>query len=193
MRRLGVLYGGNQTDSNAKANLAAFTKGLAYLGRIDGRNIRIDYRFSASDIGRMQASAKELINLKPDVIWGQSTPATAALQHETRTIPIVFVMVSDPVGSGFVANLPRPGGNITGFINIEEAASRGERAGRVMGRPATMAQPSNNLTHCDKSRPALRAKMLWIHPAPKRNLLFFQIGTGPGCRTRGRGDCLSAA
>jgi putative tryptophan/tyrosine transport system substrate-binding protein len=123
MLRLGVLYGGTQGDPQATANLAVFTKGLADLGWVDGRNIRIDYRFAAADPSRMQAFAKELVGLEPNLLLGQTTAATAALQHETRSIPIVFVMVSDPVGSGFVASLPRPGDNITGFINIEDSLS----------------------------------------------------------------------
>jgi putative ABC transport system substrate-binding protein len=94
-------------------------QGLQQLGWADGRNVRIDYRWANGDIDRMRAFAKELVELRPDVILSNTTPATAALQRETRTIPIVFVIVSDPVGAGLVASLPRPGGNITGFINIE--------------------------------------------------------------------------
>jgi putative ABC transport system substrate-binding protein len=117
VRRIGVLIG--LAESDAQEGLPAFTKGLAELGWTDGHNVRIDYRFAAADVGRMQAFAKELVGLKPDLIVAQTTPVVAALQRETRTIPIVFVTVSDPVGSGFVASLPRPGGNITGFINLE--------------------------------------------------------------------------
>ena len=90
---------------------------------MDWRTPRIDYRFAAADVDRMQTFAKELVGLQPDLIVGQTTPVVAALQRETKTIPIVFVIVSDPVGSGFVASLPRPGGNITGFINIEASLS----------------------------------------------------------------------
>jgi putative ABC transport system substrate-binding protein len=121
MRRLGVLYAGAETDPQLIPNRAALTKGLADLGWVEGGNIRIDNRFGAGDVGRMQAIAKELISVKPDLLLAASTPAVAALQRETRTIPIVFVGVSDPVGSGLVASLPRPGGNITGFINIEDS------------------------------------------------------------------------
>ena len=123
MRRIGVLVGGAEGDPQIVAGLAAFNAALVELGWIDGRNVKIDYRFAAADVDRMHAIAKELVALQPDVIVAQTTPAVAALQRETRTVPIVFVIVSDPVGSGFVASLPRPGGNITGFINIEASLS----------------------------------------------------------------------
>jgi putative ABC transport system substrate-binding protein len=123
MRRIGVLLGGGEHDPQVEAIVAALAKGLQDLGWTDGRNLRIDYRWAVADVDRMQALAKELVGLKPDVLVAQTTPATAALQRETKAIPIVFVIVSDPVGSGFVASLPRPGGNITGFINIEGSVS----------------------------------------------------------------------
>jgi putative ABC transport system substrate-binding protein len=119
IRRIGVLTGWAESDPEAKADLAAFVRGLAQLGWADGRNVRIDYRWANGDVDRMRTFAKELAELRPDVILANTTPATVALQRETRTIPIVFVIVSDPVGSGFVKSLPNPGGNITGFINIE--------------------------------------------------------------------------
>jgi putative ABC transport system substrate-binding protein len=119
IRRIGVLMGWAESDPEAKADLAAFVQGLAQLGWADGRNVRIDYRWANGDVDRMRTFAKELAELRPDVILANTTPATVALQRETRTIPIVFVIVSDPVGAGLVASLPRPGGNITGFINIE--------------------------------------------------------------------------
>jgi putative ABC transport system substrate-binding protein len=123
MRRLGVLYAAFETDKQFIGYRAALTKGLADLGWAEGRNIRIDYRFGAADAGRIQAVAKELTSLKPDLLLTSATPAVAALQRETRTIPTVFAGISDPVGSGFVASLPHPGGNITGFINIEGSIS----------------------------------------------------------------------
>jgi putative ABC transport system substrate-binding protein len=123
IRRIGILFGTAEDDPSTVAGLGAFTKALQELGLTDGRNLRIDYRFAAADVDRMQAFAKELVGLQPDLIVAQTTPVVAAIQRETRTIPIVFVVVSDPVGSGFVASLPRPGGNITGFINIESSMS----------------------------------------------------------------------
>ncbi|MFI5012501.1 MAG: ABC transporter substrate-binding protein [Hyphomicrobiales bacterium] len=94
---------------------------LKELGWTDGHNIRIDIRWAAGNVERMKDLAKELVGLQPDLLVGHTTEPVAALQRETGTIPIVFLVVSDPVGSGFVASLPRPGGNITGFINIESS------------------------------------------------------------------------
>ncbi len=111
--------GGAEGDSQSVAGLAALTTALGQLGWTDGQNIRIDIRWAAGNVERMKALAKELVGLPSDLLVAHTTQPTAALQRETRTIPIVFLIVSDPVGSGFVASLPNPGGNITGFINIE--------------------------------------------------------------------------
>jgi len=121
LRRIGVLMGWAESDAEAQSDLAAFVQGLRQLGWADGGNVRIDYRWANGDINRMQTFAKELVELRPDLILANTTPVTVALQRETRTIPIVFVIVSDPVGAGLVTSLPRPGGNITGFINVEAA------------------------------------------------------------------------
>jgi putative ABC transport system substrate-binding protein len=119
MRRLGVLMGYADSDPEAKGFLAGFTQKLGELGWIDGRNLRMDVRWAPGSVDRMRTFAKELVELQPDVILANSTPITAELQRETRTIPIVFAVASDPVGSGFVASLARPGGNITGFCIAE--------------------------------------------------------------------------
>jgi ABC-type uncharacterized transport system substrate-binding protein len=124
-RRLGVLTTFSNSDALAEGWLAAFRKGLEEMAWRDGRNLRIDTRWAAGDAGRLQASAKELVGLQPDVIFAVTTPAVAALLKETRTIPIVFAQVSDPVGTGFVASLARPGGNVTGFTNINIESSIG--------------------------------------------------------------------
>src|ERR1700674_2985047 len=126
MRRIGVLIDYGENDPEAKAFLSGFTRGLAELGWTDGRNLRMDVRWAAGNVDRMRMLAKELVDLQPDVILAHSTAVTAALQREARTIPIVFAAVSDPVGDGFVAGLPRPGGNLTGFIS-QEAAMAGKR------------------------------------------------------------------
>jgi putative ABC transport system substrate-binding protein len=121
VRRVGVLIGLAEIDPEYRSWLAAFVQELARLGWVDGRNVRIDQRWTNYDVARAREFAKELVELQPDVILAGTTPATAALQRETRTIPIVFANVADPVGSGFVAGLPRPGGNVTGFINLEDS------------------------------------------------------------------------
>jgi putative tryptophan/tyrosine transport system substrate-binding protein len=123
LRRIGVLSLLAETDAEAQARDAAFRKRLTDLGWVDGRNIRVDYRWGAGNVGRVQLFAKELVGLNPDVLVSITTPARVALQSETKTVPIVFAMVSDPLGSGFVASFARPGGNITGFINIEASLS----------------------------------------------------------------------
>jgi putative ABC transport system substrate-binding protein len=119
VRRVGMLIGYAEDDPETQARLAAFRHGLETLGWTEGRNILIDYRFAPADPDQAQSFAKELVALRPDALVGNSTPATAALLHETRTIPVVFVGVSDPVGSGFVASIARPDGNTTGFTNFE--------------------------------------------------------------------------
>jgi ABC-type uncharacterized transport system substrate-binding protein len=121
MRRIGVLMAFDENDPQAKGWLSNFTQGLAELGWTDGRTVRMDVRWAAGSVERMRTFAKELVELQPDVIFTSTTPVTAAVQRETRTIPIVFVIVADPVGAGFVAGLPQPGGNITGFTNVEAA------------------------------------------------------------------------
>jgi putative tryptophan/tyrosine transport system substrate-binding protein len=118
-RRIGILMGGSKGDSQNEAGLAAFMKALKELGWTDGQNIKIDIRWAAGNVERMKELAKELVSLQSDLLVGHTTQPVAALQRETTTIPIVFLIVSDPVGSGFVANFSRPGGNITGFVNIE--------------------------------------------------------------------------
>jgi ABC-type uncharacterized transport system substrate-binding protein len=123
VRRIGVLMGYAENDSEAQAWVAAFREGLQNLGWAEGRNIRIDTRWAAADAEAMQRFAQELVALQPDLILSHTTPTTASLLQQTRTIPIIFVNVSDPVGSGFVASLPRPGGNVTGFINMEPTMS----------------------------------------------------------------------
>src|SRR6266853_4917919 len=120
VRRLAVLMGVEESDPEAKAQLSGFTQALAQLGWTEGRNLRMEVRWGgSSDVNRARSLAKELVALKPDVILSQGTPVTAAFKRETQTIPIVFVVVTDPVGDGFVAGLPHPGGNITGFLTSE--------------------------------------------------------------------------
>ena len=115
MRLIGVLMGYPESDQAAQSWLAAFRGALPKLGWTEGSNLRIELRWSANNPDRMRTLAKELVDLRPNAILGATTPVVAALARETKTISIVFVGVSDPIGSGFAANLAHPGGNITGF------------------------------------------------------------------------------
>jgi putative tryptophan/tyrosine transport system substrate-binding protein len=119
MRRIGVLMAYAESDPAAQAWVAAFREELLKLGWVEGRNIRIDTRWATADVELIQRFAKELVALQPELVVSTSTPSTASLLQQTHTIPIIFTNVSDPVGSGFVASLPRPGGNATGFSTIE--------------------------------------------------------------------------
>jgi putative ABC transport system substrate-binding protein len=119
VRRIGVLVPYNENDPLAKTEVSAFTEALAGLGWTPGRNMRMDVRWGGDDTNRIRALAQELVGLLPDIILTTSTPPTVALQRETRTIPIVFATVADPVASGLVARLDRPSGNITGFATYE--------------------------------------------------------------------------
>jgi putative ABC transport system substrate-binding protein len=123
MRRVGVLMNLTADDPETSARVTAFAQGLQQLGWTDGRNVRIDYRWSAGDADRSRKYAAELVALAPDVILANGSPAVAPLQQLTRTVPIVFVYIVDPVGAGFVESLPRPGGNITGFTFFEYGMS----------------------------------------------------------------------
>jgi len=126
MRRIGVLMPLTADDPLGQTRIAAFREELGKLGWIEGRNIRIDTRWMATgDVESMQRFAKELVALQPDLIVTQSTPITATVLQETRTIPIVFALVADPIGSGFVANFAQPGGSVTGFVTmVPEMASK---------------------------------------------------------------------
>jgi putative ABC transport system substrate-binding protein len=121
MQRIGVLMQGDENDPEGKPRLSAFAQALDDLGWTEGRNLRMDLRWQGDDINRIRALAQELVGLQLDIILATSTPATVAVQRETRTIPIVFVGVSDPVASSIVARLDRPTGNTTGFAGSEPA------------------------------------------------------------------------
>jgi putative ABC transport system substrate-binding protein len=119
MRRIGVLMNGDENDPVYKARVSAFMQALADLGWTDGRNVRVDLRSYGGDINRIRALAQELVGLQPDIILTGGTPATVAVQRATRTISIVLAAASDPVASGIVPRLDRPGGNVTGFALVE--------------------------------------------------------------------------
>jgi putative tryptophan/tyrosine transport system substrate-binding protein len=148
VRRIGVLMTFDENDPVAKTRISAFTQALADLGWTDGRNLRMDFRWGGADTNRIRALAHELVSLQPDIMIANATPATAALQRETRTIPIVFATVADPVASGLVARLDRPGGNITGFAGGERplAGKWLELLSEIapgLKRAATMFDPDN--------------------------------------------------
>jgi putative ABC transport system substrate-binding protein len=137
VRRVGVLMGFSEGGPEDKPWISAFTQRLLELGWTGSRNVRMDFRWAnGSDINRIRALAQELVSLQPDIIVAGGTPATVALQRETRTIPIVFANVTDPVASGLVAWLDRPSGNITGFPTFEAVArvALGDRAQPQPGR-----------------------------------------------------------
>src|SRR6516225_5139693 len=119
MRRIGVLMNRGADDPLGQTRVAAFQQALQQLGWIDGRNVRIDIRWHENDAERARRYAQELVALAPDIVLAENTVSVMALQHVTRTLPIVFAVVPDPVGAGFVDSLSRPGGHITGFMVFE--------------------------------------------------------------------------
>src|SRR5215831_12643806 len=119
VRRIGVLMALDENDPEVKLRQSAFMQALADLGWTDGRNVRMDLRWGRGDINRIRALAQELVGMQPDIIVTGGVPATVAVQRETRTIPIIFANVADPVASGIVPRLDRPSGNVTGFASFE--------------------------------------------------------------------------
>jgi putative tryptophan/tyrosine transport system substrate-binding protein len=121
VRRIGVVAGNIEIDPEEQTRITAFRQRLAELGWIEGRSVSFDYRWAATDADRIRSHVAELVDLRPDVILTSGTPLTIAVQQQTRTIPIVFTLVADPVASGLVASLAHPGANITGLTNYEYA------------------------------------------------------------------------
>jgi putative ABC transport system substrate-binding protein len=119
MRRIGMLLAGAESDPQWQGNVAAFREGLEKLGWTVGRNLQIDYRWRMNDVERTRAATADLLGLAPDAVLANGISALAAVQHATRATPIVFTVVSEPVAQGFVQSLAHPGGNITGFTNLE--------------------------------------------------------------------------
>jgi putative ABC transport system substrate-binding protein len=178
MRRIGVLMGIAESDPARQSLVAAFTEALQELGWSSGRNIRIEYRWGAGDAERIRNFARELVEMQLDLIVGHTTPVVAALKAQTRTIPIVFTQVSDPVGSGFIDGFAKPGGNITGFTNLE--SSMGSKLGELLKevaptitRVAVMFNPDTApdrgtyfLRPVEAAAPSLHVEVI---PAPVHN------------------------
>jgi putative tryptophan/tyrosine transport system substrate-binding protein len=196
MRRIGVLMGLAEDDPETKARLAGFRQGLEKRGWSEGRNVSMDIRFVPdSGVDQAQVLAKELIALQPDVILAQGTPVVAALQRETRTLPIAFVATADPIGSGFVASLPRPGGNITGLMMFEasvtgkwlamlkEIAPRLERVA-LLTNPKTAPFYNFYLRAAESLSPSLGIKVV---PSLVENSADLERTIGAFARTRNGG------
>ena len=147
-RRLGVLTSGpDEADAEGQARIAALKLGLLEHGWIEGRNLEIDYRWGGGDSGRLRAYAAELTALNPDVIFAAPSAALAAVQRVTRTIPVVFAQVSDPVGAGFVASLAHPGGNTTGLrysslLSAQSGLSCSSKIAPSVSRVAVIYDPA---------------------------------------------------
>ena len=149
VRRIGVIMGFAAEDEVWQAYLATFRRRLQELGWTVGRNLRIDYRFTGESAERTHSAVDELVALKPDVIFVSTNPVVSAAMRATHTIPIVFTWVSDSVGSGYVANLAHPGGNITGFHNYEP-----ELGGKWLGQTDTERSASSSLDQGDSESSA---------------------------------------
>jgi len=164
LRRVGVLIGFPENDPAAQARVAAFAQALGRFGWVEGKNIQIDYRFAADDPTRYQTYAEELVGLAPDAILANSTPGVAALRKQTHTIPIVFAVVADPVGQGFVQSLAHPGGNITMFGandptlmgNGCNCSRRSRQLSRGWSRSSIRTPPR---PYCSTSRSRLPARL----------------------------------
>jgi putative ABC transport system substrate-binding protein len=171
MRRIGVVMAYAGSDPNGQVQVAAFRQALQKLGWIEGRNIQIDFRYASDDSARVRALAVELLDLKPDLMVSNSNFITAILQSEVHSVPLVFVSVSDPIGSGFIKDLAQPGGNITGFANFQptmggkwleklrEIAPQVERVG-LMLHP----EPPNigYLKSAEAAAPSLKIKLVGL-------------------------------
>lgn len=163
MRRVGVLMAFPENDPVTRAGITALVHGLEPLGWVEGKNIRIDYRFAAGNPALFKKYAAELVAMSPDVILASTPPGVAAVEQLTRTIPIVFVLVLDPVGQGFVKILARPGGNITGFSSLDTAVIMGKwlqllkEAVPGLGHVAVMYNPDIAATYAPLMNRAITA------------------------------------
>ena len=162
MRRVAVLTAMSETDPTLPPRMAAFQKGLQAFGWAEGRNVSIVYRHATSDLDRLKSAALELVAAAPELIVVWSNPAVIAMRAVDRSIPVVFVSVGDPVGSGFVESLGRPGGNLTGFTAFEP-----EMGGKW-------------LEHLKEVAPALTRAMVLLHPDIAANFEFYRAAQAAG-------------
>jgi ABC-type uncharacterized transport system substrate-binding protein len=194
IRRIGLLMGIAENDPTRQSFVSAFTQALADLGWRDGNNIRIDYRWGAGDSDRIRSFARELVELQPDLIVGHTTPVVAALRQQTRTTPIVFIQVSDPVGSGFITSFAEPGGNVTGFTNLESSMSSKliellKEVAPGISRIALLFNPetaptggSYFLRPVEAAAPALKVKIIpaAVHDATEIDTAITALAREPG-------------
>jgi putative ABC transport system substrate-binding protein len=190
-RRIGALMPYDENDPEGKRRYSAFTNALAGLGWTEGRNVRIDLYWAGADIDRMRALAPELVGLQPDVIVTNGTPPTVAVQRETRTIPIVFANVADPVASGIVPRLDRPSGNVTGFANNEASLggkwlellseiAPGLKRAAIMFNPETL--PSLYVPSFETAARSLKVVPIiaYIHSDGEIEMAITALGHEPG-------------
>jgi putative ABC transport system substrate-binding protein len=194
-RLVGVLMGfADSSDPDGQARLAAFRQALAALGWREGDNLRIEVRWGAGDVNRSTSAAKELVGTRPDVILSHATLATDAVHRATSSIPIVFVAVPDPIGSGFVESLPHPGGNMTGFLNFEatvaekwlellkEIAPRTARVG-FMFNPRSAPYAEYHLKPLQNMAPKLGVTVFSMHVWSDGDIetALGKMANDPGC------------
>jgi len=192
VRRIGVLMQGDENNPVWKPGVSAFIQALTGLGWTDGRNVRMDLRWGGGDINRIRALAQELVSLQPDVILTHTTPATVAVQRETRTIPIVFANVSDPVASGIVPRLDHPGGNTTGFaifpptlagkwLELLAEIAPGLKRAAIMFNPET-APVSAHMPSLETAARSLKVEALTapVHDDVEIETAIIALGREPG-------------
>jgi len=194
VRRIGILMGYAEDDPDTQARMTAFREAFEQLGWKDGRNVRITYRFGVGELDRVQDYARELVALKPDLIVCETSPTLKAVADQTSTIPIVFISVTDPVRGGFIADLARPGGNITGFTNFEatmggkwiellkKIAPRTTRVGVIFNPDTAPGGGVFFLKSVAASAPALQAEVLPfpVHNDEEIEREIAGLGRGPG-------------
>jgi putative ABC transport system substrate-binding protein len=193
-RRIGVLSELSDRDPQARSNVVAFEKGLHKLGWSQGNNLGIDYRWASDDPVLVWKFAKELVKSRPELIVAHSSPVVSTLRGETRDIPIIFVSISDPIGEGFVASFPHPGGNITGFTSVESAmtgkwvellktiAPGLTRIGFLLNPQSTAGGGSYFLRPIDAAASILRVKavMALVHNDDEIEAAFADLAREPG-------------